>query len=119
MLADAIDKRLVHVVHGSMRIRVHLRPGGAGDDLTFWGLVVPWELGYLPLHRGRCDRAWPRSRGADAAEWFEWGDAHARRAAARSSSACSGRLGTGRRRRGRFVASRHRVTAWPDPSRSS
>jgi hypothetical protein len=49
VLADAIAKRLVHVVHGSMRIRVHLRSGGVGDDLMFWGLVVPWELGYLPL----------------------------------------------------------------------
>ncbi len=28
VLADAIAKRLVHVVHGSMRIHVHLRPGG-------------------------------------------------------------------------------------------
>ena len=27
VLADAIAKRLVHVVHGSMRIRVHLRAG--------------------------------------------------------------------------------------------
>src|SRR5262249_50826414 len=26
VLADAISKRLVHVVHGSMRLRVHLRP---------------------------------------------------------------------------------------------
>ncbi len=51
MLADAIAKRLVHVVHGSMRIRVHLHAGGAGDDVTFWGLLVPWELGYLPLRR--------------------------------------------------------------------
>ena len=51
VLADAIAKRLMHVVHGSMRISVHLRPGGAGDDLTFWGLLVPWELGYVPLHR--------------------------------------------------------------------
>ena len=39
VLADAIAKRLMHVVHGSMRISVHLRPGGAGDDLTFWGLA--------------------------------------------------------------------------------
>jgi len=51
VLADAIAKRLVHVVHGSMRIRVHLRPGGVRDDLMFWGLVVPWELGYVPLRR--------------------------------------------------------------------
>ena len=51
VLADAIAKRLVHVVHGSMRIHVHLRPGGVHDDLMFWGLVVPWELGYVPLRR--------------------------------------------------------------------
>ena len=51
VLADAIAKHLVHVVHGSMRIRIHLRPGGVGDDLMFWGLVVPWELGYVPFHR--------------------------------------------------------------------
>ena len=51
LLADAIAKRLVHVVHGSMRIRVHLRPGGVNDDLMFWGLMVPWELGYFPLRQ--------------------------------------------------------------------
>ena len=74
VLADAISKRLVHVVHGSMRIRVHLRAGGAGDDLTFWGLVVPWELGYLPLQHAVGPRlaevTWRRR-----AEWLEWGDA--------------------------------------------
>jgi hypothetical protein len=74
VLADAIAKRLVHVVHGSMRIRVHLRAGGAGDDLTFWGLIVPWELGYLPLQRSLRARlaevTW-RRRG----EWLEWADA--------------------------------------------
>lgn len=71
VLADAIAKRLVHVVHGSMRIRVHLRPGGVGDDLLFWGLVVPWELGYLPLRHSLRPRlaevAWRRR-----AEGFEW-----------------------------------------------
>ena len=51
VLADAIAKRLVHVVHGSMRIHVHLRPGGVNDDLMFWGLLVPWELGYVPFRR--------------------------------------------------------------------
>ena len=51
VLADAIAKRLVHVVHGSMRIHVHLRPGGVNDDLMFWGLLVPWELGYIPFRR--------------------------------------------------------------------
>jgi hypothetical protein len=74
VLADAIAKRLVHVVHGSMRIAVHLRAGGAGDDITFWALLVPWELGYLPAHRsvGRrlAEVAWRRRR-----EFLEWSDA--------------------------------------------
>ena len=74
MLADAIEKRLVHVVHGSMRIAVHLRPGGAGDDITFWALLVPWELGYLPLHRAVAPRmvevGWRRRR-----EWLDWAGA--------------------------------------------
>jgi hypothetical protein len=74
VLADAIGKRLVHVVHGSMRIAVHLRPGGASDDITFWALLVPWELGYLPLHRSvsaRLARVGWRRRN----EWLEWVDA--------------------------------------------
>jgi UDP-MurNAc hydroxylase len=92
VLADAIEKRLVHVVHGSMRIRVHLRPGGAGDDLTFWGLVVPWELGYLPLHRSLSPRlaevTWRRR-----AEWLEWTDA-VRGGGGTLFERVSGRLGT-------------------------
>ena len=67
VLDDAIDKHLVHVVHGSMRLRVHLRPGGAGDDLTFWGLIVPWELGYLPLRRTLGRRLLVGHRGDGAA----------------------------------------------------
>jgi UDP-MurNAc hydroxylase len=74
MLADAIDKRLVHVAHGSMRIAIHLRPGGAGDDITFWALLVPWELGYVPLQRSASRRlaavGWRRRR-----EWLDWTDA--------------------------------------------
>jgi len=73
VMADAIAKRLVHVVHGSMRIRVHLRSGGVADDLMFWGLVVPWELGYLPVRRVMLRRlaqvAWRRR-----AEGLEWRD---------------------------------------------
>jgi hypothetical protein len=92
VLADAITKRLVHVVHGSMRIRVHLRPGGAGDDLTFWGLVVPWELGYLPLQHALRPRlvevTWRRR-----AEWLEWGDA-VRGSGGSLFERVSGRLGT-------------------------
>jgi len=51
VLADAIDKRILHFVHGSMRIRARLRPGGADEDLAFWGLLMVWEIGYLPLTR--------------------------------------------------------------------
>jgi UDP-MurNAc hydroxylase len=71
VLADAIEKRLIHVVHGSMRIQVHVRAGGVGDDLMFWGLIVPWELGYLPLTRSlraRLARVVWRRRG----EGLEW-----------------------------------------------
>jgi hypothetical protein len=92
VLADAIAKHLVHVVHGSMRIRVHLRAGGAGDDLTFWGLVVPWELGYLPLQhvvRPRLLEVTWRRR----AEWLEWGDA-VRAGGGSLFERVSGRLGT-------------------------
>ncbi len=74
MLADAIEKRLVHVVHGSMRIAIHLKPGGAGDDITFWALLVPWELGYVPMRRSVSRRlaevGWRRRR-----EWLDWIDA--------------------------------------------
>jgi hypothetical protein len=51
LLADAIDKQIVHFVHGSMRLRVRLGRGGAHQDLLFWGLVAIWEIGYLPLRR--------------------------------------------------------------------
>ena len=71
LLSDAISKRLVHIVHGSMRIRVHLRAGGAGDDLTFWGLLVPWELGYLPLHRSLRIRLLGVTLRRHQ-EWLEW-----------------------------------------------
>jgi len=50
VLADAIDKALVHFIHISMRVRVDLAAGGAGSDLAFWGLVGIWELGYLDRH---------------------------------------------------------------------
>jgi hypothetical protein len=51
VIADAIDKQILHFVHGSMRIRTHLRPGGVDVDLGFWGLLMIWELGYLPVRR--------------------------------------------------------------------
>ena len=52
--------------------------GGAGDDITFWALLVPWELGYLPVQRSVGHRlaevGWRRRN-----EWLEWVDAAARR----------------------------------------
>jgi UDP-MurNAc hydroxylase len=74
VLGDAMDKRLLHIQHGSMRISVHLRPGGAGDDITFWALLVPWDLGYLPVSKSMSPRllevAWRRRN-----EWLDWTDA--------------------------------------------
>ena len=51
VLADAIDKQILHFIHGGLRLRTHLKPGGVDVDLAFWGLLVIWELGYLPLRR--------------------------------------------------------------------
>jgi hypothetical protein len=51
VIADAIDKEIVHFIQGSMRLRTDLRPGGADIDLAFWGLMMIWELGYLPMRR--------------------------------------------------------------------
>jgi hypothetical protein len=74
VLGDAIEKRLLHILHGSMRLAVHLRPGGAGDDITFWALLVPWDLGYLPVSKSASARlvevAWRRRH-----EWLDWTDA--------------------------------------------
>lgn len=68
VLADAIEKRILHFVHGSMRIRVDLRPGGVNEDLAFWGLLMIWEIGYLPLRNLATlrflDAAWRRRREA-------------------------------------------------------
>lgn len=66
VLADAIAKGIVHLVHISLRLEVELAPGGAATDLTFWGLLATWELGYLPLRRLDWRRlagvAWRRRR---------------------------------------------------------
>ncbi len=68
VLADAIDKRILHFVHGSMRIRVSLRPGGVNEDLAFWGLLMIFEIGYLPARnlasRRFLEAAWRRRREA-------------------------------------------------------
>ncbi len=50
VLDDAIDKRILHYVHGSMRIHGELKRGGTNVELAFWGFIAIWEIGYLPLH---------------------------------------------------------------------
>ena len=68
VLAEAIDSRITHFAQGSMRIRTHLKPGGATVDLAFWGLIMVWEIGYLPirndLHLRFFDALWRRRREA-------------------------------------------------------
>ena len=49
LLADAIEKNLLGLVHISMRLKVELGPGGVDTDLMFWAFVTIWEIGYLPL----------------------------------------------------------------------
>lgn len=71
VLADAIRDRIVHVLHGAMRIHTSLRPGGVHSDLGFWGVVMIWELGYLPL---RVSARRPRLWGAMARRWREFLD---------------------------------------------
>jgi UDP-MurNAc hydroxylase len=56
VLADAIEKRIVNLLHISLRLRIELRAGGVDSDLGFWGVLAMWELGYLPL------RSLPRRR---------------------------------------------------------
>ncbi len=66
VLADAMDKGITHFIHGSMRFRTDLRPGGVRSDLAFWGLLMIWEIGYLPwtrlLRRRFVEVAWRRRR---------------------------------------------------------
>ena len=68
ILADAIEKRILHFIQGSMRIRISLRPGGVNEDLAFWGLLMIWEIGYLPARnlasRRFLDAVWRRRREA-------------------------------------------------------
>ena len=59
VLSEAIRDKIVHFLHGAMRIHTSLKPGGVQSDLGFWGVVMIWELGYLPLRRSaRRPRLW-------------------------------------------------------------
>jgi UDP-MurNAc hydroxylase len=49
VLADAIAKKVVNLLHISLRLEIELRRGGLDTDLGFWGLLAMWELGYLPI----------------------------------------------------------------------
>jgi hypothetical protein len=64
LLDDCIEKRIVHLLHAAIRVRVDLEPGGFDEDTAFWLLLMLWELGYLPIRRslaGRVARvAWRR-----------------------------------------------------------
>ncbi len=68
VLADAIRDRIVQLVHGSMRIRTELAPGGVESDLGFWGVLMVWELGYLPL-RDEINKAPSQSWPSIAPRW--------------------------------------------------
>ena len=63
--------RVLHFAQGSFRQRTHVRSGGIADDLAFWGLVMIYEIGYLPL-RGA---ARPRIAAAALRRWREGVDA--------------------------------------------
>jgi hypothetical protein len=77
MLSDAMAKGIVHFVHGTMRLRVEVRPGGIDEDLAFWGLLMIWEIGYLPLRRLLHARflgvLWRRRREAVESLWALFG----------------------------------------------
>ncbi len=68
VLADAIANKVTHFAQGAMRIRTHLKPGGATVDLAFWGLIMVWEIGYLPIRHDInlrfVDALWRRRREA-------------------------------------------------------
>ena len=71
VLSEAIRDRVVQLLHGAGRIHTSLHPGGVQSDLGFWGLVMIWELGYLPLRRSaRHPRLWL----AMARRWREFVD---------------------------------------------
>lgn len=71
LLAEGMRDRVLHFAQGSFRQRTHVRSGGIADDLAFWGLVMIYEIGYLPL-RGA---ARPRIAAAALRRWREGVDA--------------------------------------------
>ena len=77
ILADAIERRVLHMIHGSMRIHTELRAGGASADLAFWGLLMIWEIGYLSrravLSRRFARTLWRRRAEALDAVGALWG----------------------------------------------
>lgn len=51
VLAEAIERRISHFMQGIMRSNTELKRGGLASDLTFWGLLMVWEIGYLPIQK--------------------------------------------------------------------
>jgi UDP-MurNAc hydroxylase len=51
LAADTMAKGFFCGIGGSMRLRVSVARGGISQDLAFWGLLLFWESGYLPLWR--------------------------------------------------------------------
>jgi UDP-MurNAc hydroxylase len=51
VLAAAIEQRIVHFVHISMRFEGEIRRGGLSGEFALWTLLGIYELGYLPLRR--------------------------------------------------------------------
>jgi UDP-MurNAc hydroxylase len=51
LLADAVRKHIVHFVFISMRMSVRVARGGVGNEVMFWGFLILFELGYLPVRR--------------------------------------------------------------------
>lgn len=71
LLGEGISNRILHFAQGSFRQRTHVRSGGLGDDLGFWGLLMIHEIGYLPLRSSLR----PRMAVAALRRWREGVDA--------------------------------------------
>lgn len=51
VLAAAVENRIVHFVHISMRFQGEIRAGGVTGEFALWTLLGLYELGYLPARR--------------------------------------------------------------------